>query len=153
MERNFLMGKNSYKVNHKNYVTFLGSTSIIWSTSVMIHFCNPIHFCNLILSNDFIIFQRSCMCIILATWIYRSLREKFTNTGHNRPPNKYESKFICYWHTCTIYIYLTFLLQRSSVPVSKLHIIMFWNKTLNTTLEADSLMQHFCDTLLLVHNE
>jgi len=34
----------------------------------------------------------------MTTWIYCSLREKFTNTGHNRPPNKYESKFICYWY-------------------------------------------------------
>jgi hypothetical protein len=34
------------------------------------------------------------MCIKQATWIYRSLREKFTNTGQKRPPNKYESKLI-----------------------------------------------------------
>jgi hypothetical protein len=44
----------------------------------LLHLCNLIHFCNLILSNDFIIFQRSCMCIIRETWIYCSLREKFT---------------------------------------------------------------------------
>jgi hypothetical protein len=152
-EKELLKGKKVLLGNHKNYVPFLGTASVIWSNSV-IWYTYAIWSSTVIWSQAMIswIFKDHACAL---TWQlgYTAVLEKNSQTQvtTDHLTNTSQNSFVT--DTGALFGYFTFILQRTSVHISKLHIIMFWNKTLKTTNEADSLMQHFCGTLLLVQNK
>jgi hypothetical protein len=112
-------------------------------------------FSTLIQSNHLIIFQsyKSQLYIVSSMCIhsYYTDKEKFTKPSHNGPTKKYESKVICWWHSCTSLIHLMShtlgLSHHTGLQRSSSHSTLSFTTKRSSKLHTSSKLSAACSTI------